>query len=131
MDHRILHQQNPRAVCQYLSNKERKKLTGVDKHKYLKLKILRPNSFFAKPQLNGERNFDNLKKYLKKCVTYDQLANRYNLGFHICFGKILEEFFWLWKEGKENRNVFQSWQAWLKEHVGISSSQARRKRDLT
>jgi len=83
-------------------------------HNYLQSKLRYPTTrFLQEPKFREEKNFENMKNYLKKCVTYELLADRHNLRFHIRLGQILEDFYCLWKNEKQSRREIQSWQVWL------------------
>ena len=77
-----------------------------------------------------EKTIKSLTEYLTQCVQHEKNGNKQSLCFHVRFGKALNIFYGLWREGRAKGCIYKTWKAWVEENINISDRSVRKKREI-
>ena len=106
-------------------------LTGRKLHEYL-VQHLRTYDVNQLPQIN--HNFESLERIVDVIKHGYELVKKQNstsLAISIDFGQWLALTFELYKKDRRAGRVTIAWKTWLREHIGINESYARKLRQVT
>jgi len=74
----------------------------------------------------GFSSLEKMKAHLKTGWEMLKQHNKKALGFHLTYGKMLNEAFTQHELEKDEGKTDSTWEEWLKENVGISAPQGRK-----
>ena len=114
------------------TKKAKTTMTPGELHEYLMSKIVDIRMKVRK-EVFFEQNITSLKSAIEKLREgYRQITRQEatSMAFNLNYGCLLELVFKIFEAERKKTNSEQTWDEWLKENVGISSTYSRRLREI-